>query len=33
MDSGMAPQSSQGDVRKPTNTILDLAKNPPGWLS
>lgn len=33
MDSGMAPQSSQGDVRKLTNTIVDLGKNPPGWLS
>lgn len=32
MDSGMAPQSSQGDVRKLTNTIVDLAKNKPNWL-
>jgi len=32
MDSGMAPQSSQGDVRKLTSEIVAWAKSPPAWL-
>ena len=32
MDSGMAPQASQGDVRKLTSEIVDWAKDPPAWL-
>lgn len=32
MDSGMAPQSSQGDVRKLTTTIAAWADEPPQWL-
>lgn len=32
MDSGMAPQASQGDVRKLTSEIVDWAKELPAWL-
>ncbi len=33
MDSGMAPQASQGDVRKLTTEITKWADKPPTWLS
>ncbi len=32
MDSGMAPQASQGDVRKLTSEIVSWARNMPDWL-
>jgi hypothetical protein len=32
MDSGMAPQSSQGDVRKLTTLITNWATDRPSWL-
>ena len=32
MDSGMAPQSSQGDVRKLNNTIVQWSNETPRWM-
>jgi hypothetical protein len=32
MESGMAPQSSQGDVRKLTGEIVSWARKSPKWL-
>jgi len=33
VDSGMAPQASQGDVRKLTSEIVRWGRKPPRWLS
>ncbi|HEV7769224.1 MAG TPA: DNA sulfur modification protein DndB [Solirubrobacterales bacterium] len=33
VDSGMAPQASQGSLRKLTGEIVAWARNPPGWIA